>query len=577
MFFGGSKGGGKSYCGIGWLIKGNLDVEPELMTPVDVSYCNSAHYRALVLRENQVDMDDWVEKARRVYEAMGARLQAAGPTQFIFPTGARIVVGHLADAEAWRKYAGQGVVRIFIDELTFIKDIDLYFKVLSCCRAADDPKMKPQMFLTGNPGGPGTGWVKKRFIKVQDRNGNIIPPLTTIGEKFFNPILGKTVSIERVYIPSKIKDNIQLVKSDPMYVTRLMMLPEAERRAYLDGDWDALSGLYFNEFRPEGPLQGEPPHANHVIKSTAMELMPWWHRWIGGDWGYKHMTAIYGACQAPDGRVHIYRELAVRETGSVELGVEIARQWLPDLKGVEGHAITFYLSPDAFGKRDAERTIAQQIATGIAMILGPGAVVIEGEEAGEFNWRNFSVQANGGIRIMRAQHQRIEGWQYVKDLLRWRPIQIDAQRFNPEYAARLFQENPERHRTYMQAMGNAKPEVLPGLLIHDCCRHLIASIPEAIHKEGTEDIHKTDAISDDVLDAIRYTLMAHKRIENAEPLTVYVERAMTNLKTTDPTVRFLVSREREQEYRRDHEPGGPVVISRLAGRRGRAAFGAHIN
>src|SRR5262249_36778197 len=154
--------------------------------------------------------------------------------------------------------------RWLLEEATLVPEFKSYLMVRSCVRSVY-PEMHAQIFLTANPGGPGHSWVRDRFVKPKDKDGNIIEPKTTITERIpTNP----PVDITRIYTPSKLKDNPAL-DADPFYQANLMGLPEAERRAYLDGDWDALSGVYFSEFRLH-PLIGEPPEARHVIAAKQM-------------------------------------------------------------------------------------------------------------------------------------------------------------------------------------------------------------------------------------------------------------------------------------------------------------------
>jgi len=121
IFYGGAKFSGKSYLGIGWLISGNQTVPIEKCTPIDISYVNCPQYRALAIRANLIDLESWIDEARRVYEPMGAQFKQ-NPDEFHFPSGAKIVLGHLDTSDAAYKYFGQVIHRVFVDELTFIPD-----------------------------------------------------------------------------------------------------------------------------------------------------------------------------------------------------------------------------------------------------------------------------------------------------------------------------------------------------------------------------------------------------------------------------------------------------------------------
>ena len=72
-------------------------------------------------------------------------------------------MGHLDDDRAVEKYFGNVVHRAAVDELTFIDSLSNYTKLLSCVRS-NVKGLKPQLLLTGNPGGPGSAWVLDRFV-----------------------------------------------------------------------------------------------------------------------------------------------------------------------------------------------------------------------------------------------------------------------------------------------------------------------------------------------------------------------------------------------------------------------------
>jgi hypothetical protein len=133
----------------------------------------------------------------------------------------------------------------------------------------------------------------------------------------------------------------------------------------------------------------------------------------------------------------VYDELAVRQVGSYELGVELAQWWLPDLEELPDKQVTIALSPDAFSKTDATRTKAEQMANGIKEVLGPyGALVLkynDDERAAMskdpkmaqlmFDRRKQDM-ARGQLMIALkpANTDRIAGWSYIVDLLRFRAI-----------------------------------------------------------------------------------------------------------------------------------------------------------
>ncbi len=561
IFLGGAKGGGKSFCIIGWLLKGNPLVEAEFASPQDISYINCPGYRALVIRKNLEDLNSWISEAYAIYSKLGANYTQK-PNEFTFPSGAKIIMGHLDDDRSAEKYFGNVVHRAAVDELTFIDDYSNYMKLYSCVRSNIEG-LKAQMLLTGNPGGPGTQWVLDRFVEPKDENGDIIPPLTTISNKQWNPFTKKIEEMTRIFIPSGLKDNPKMIERDPLYYNRLYELPEAQRKAYLEGDWHALGGTFFDQFRSKRRA-GEPDQACHVIAHGSRPLMPWLPRFAGCDWGFGHAAVVYAAVQDINGQTIVHHELVLKQTGSVELGDAIARMLLDDLEGLHKAGVTplipLYLSPDAFDKRDTVKTQAEGIAEGIARVLGPKAVHLpelfkSAQSPVESNiFSEVKIQELSGITIVNAQTARRAGAAHVREMLRWRPIAVaDTEQFDHEVYYNLVHTNIDKARIYFEAFQRRAPEQLPKVLIEDQCKSLIASIPALVcDKDDIEDVMKTDALCDDCYDAFRYLLFSASMRANREPQQSYVARHLNQVREREPNVDYnslvWAARKAEQEY-----------------------------
>jgi len=218
ILFGGAKGGGKTEAGLAWL---TYDSDHPLL-------------RGLVIREHAGDLEDWIDRAGTLYRGYGVQI-VGRPAELRFPKGAVIRTGHLKDEHAYTKYLGHEYQRILIEELTLIERLIDYLKLISACRSTV-PGLRAQVFATTNPGGPGHGWVKERFIDV-----------SSPGKKYIDPETGRS----RIFIPAKITDNPTLMKYDPTYVNFLNSLPEDTKRAWRDGDWDIVEGQFFSKFRKQ--------------------------------------------------------------------------------------------------------------------------------------------------------------------------------------------------------------------------------------------------------------------------------------------------------------------------------------
>jgi hypothetical protein len=133
---------------------------------------------------------------------------------------------------------------------------------------------------TGNPGGPGHNWVKARYIEPAPAGWEIIT------SEFKNPWTGKTVTRERVYIPSRVTDNLYLGED---YVANLQMAGSKQLvKAWLEGDWDIIDGAFFDGW----------DSSKHVIR--PFEIPKDWLRFRSMDWGFASPFSIGWWAVCPD-------------------------------------------------------------------------------------------------------------------------------------------------------------------------------------------------------------------------------------------------------------------------------------
>lgn len=248
ILYGGARGGGKTDAGQAWLL---YDID-------------KARYRALVIRRNATDLDDWIDRAKVMFAP--AKGVYVGDT-FNFPSGARIRTGHLKDDNAYTKYQGHEYQKLLLEEITHIASEGNYEKLLGSCRSTI-PEIKPQVFATTNPDGAGYTWVKKRW-NIPDRPEGII---RTKDEK-----TGRT----RVFIPSKVQDNPVLMTIDPGYVKYLESIQDDDlREAWLNGSWSGitLKGAYYvkqlQDMRKENRI-GNVPY------EPSLPVHTWWDLGVG--------------------------------------------------------------------------------------------------------------------------------------------------------------------------------------------------------------------------------------------------------------------------------------------------------
>lgn len=331
ILYGGARGGGKTDAGIYWMIKPIelLGWQPTIMHPF---------FRGLVLRRSAKDLTDWLDRAERVYKAFGGRLtdRQKSPT-FVFPSGAKIIVGHLKDVAS---YQGHEYQRILIEELTQIRDEDTYTKLLGSCRSTivDDQGrtiIKPQIFLTTNPGGKGHGWVRRRFVAAAPHK-----------RFFMNPATNRWA----IFIPSSVEDNPKLVQADPGYVQWLDGIKTTNEKLYRMwrmGEWDAFDGQVFTEWA----------YRSHVFDRFWFNLRDC-ERIAGFDWGYRDPASMHWIARTPENQYGVQHLFIYREAYRTEI---TALQWGQLMANVQKIDPVRYMAlpHDCFSRRPDGETIAQ--------------------------------------------------------------------------------------------------------------------------------------------------------------------------------------------------------------------------
>jgi hypothetical protein len=199
-----------------------------------------------------------IARCKKLFKKLGA-VYNEQRAEFTMSNGARLAFVHLerdSDAEA---YQGHSYSRVYIEEVTNWASPNVINKLKGTLRSGAG--VSCGMRLTGNPGGPGHQWVKARYIDPCPSGFKII----TETEEVTIDEVTQTVSISRVFIPSKISDNRLLMMNDPTYVLRLKQTgSEALVKAWLQGDWDAVDGAFFDEW----------DDAKHVLPMEWMDAIP---------------------------------------------------------------------------------------------------------------------------------------------------------------------------------------------------------------------------------------------------------------------------------------------------------------
>ena len=246
VFYGGARGGGKTDGVLGEFVR-HADKYGE-------------HAIGIMFRRERVQLIETIERSRAIYVPLGCVFHEQDK-YWKFANGARLRFAYLerdADAEG---YQGHSYTRVYIEEIGNFPREAPVLKLMATLRSGVGVPVGFR--ATGNPGGPGHQWVKRRYIDPAPGGWQVITdPLT---------------NLKRIYIPSRVSDNSYL---GPDYVQRLQASGSKELvRAWLEGDWSAIEGAFFHEWSAKNVLE-------------PFSVPDDWIRFRSGDWGYASPFSI---------------------------------------------------------------------------------------------------------------------------------------------------------------------------------------------------------------------------------------------------------------------------------------------
>jgi phage terminase large subunit len=191
------------------------------------------------------------------------------------PNGSTLQFCHCNNETDVDLYQGREFHDLAIDEAG--QWTEAMFRKLQGSNRSSIPGIKARTILTGNPGGPGHSWLKRIFV-----------------ERRFNE---RERPNDHSFIQALVDDNKALIENDPDYLFKLESEPnEALRKAYRFGDWDIFAGQFFGEIRREV----------HLVKPF---IIPYhWNRFGSYDFGFNHPAAFMWFATDEDGNVYLYRE-----------------------------------------------------------------------------------------------------------------------------------------------------------------------------------------------------------------------------------------------------------------------------
>lgn len=365
VFFGGSRGGGKSDCLLGRQLYG--------------AQKHKKHWNGLILRRKYKEFAEMRRRIDGMIEAGLPAVRVGGDQQTNFIrfggslSGAQITMAAVEHEKQLQDFVGQQYTEISIDECT---TFPFFYNMVDKLKGSNrSPYGVPcRMFGTGNPGGPGHNAVKEYFGLGSDG----VPPETVMWRDLDNGM-----KESRIFIPSFLDDNKILCENDPLYVARLKSISDpALRRAWLDGDWDVFIGQAFTFSREHHVIEpyrippGSPIYTTFDWGFGKPFSWGWW--FIDNDGRAIRFSEWYGSTGVPD------EGLRLADADIAEGIVEREKRMSVD----QGCIVQRLAGPDCFSKKPDYKGGGQGRSTA-EVFADFGIYLMAGDPSRELKIRQF--------------------------------------------------------------------------------------------------------------------------------------------------------------------------------------------
>ena len=433
VFYGGARGGGKTESSIGdWLQHSSMYGEGAV---------------GIFFRRKLVQLMEVVARTKQIFPKLGAKYNEQQKT-WTMPNGARLKFAYLERDSDAEEYQGHNYTRVYVEEVTNFPSPDPINKLRATLRSGSG--VPCGMRLTGNPGGAGHNWVKRRFIDPNPRGFQLITDDTEIEVDGIKQV----VKLDRVFIPSKISDNLLLMRNDPTYILRLKQSGSAALvKAWLEGNWDIVDGAFFDEWDEN----------LHVLNSNEFlpKIKSEWLKFRAFDWGSYRPFSV-GWYVVPDQDFQLSEGVLIPRGAMVKY-----REWYGSQGPNKGLKMTADLVAQGIVRMEVGERIRYGVADPAIYIRDGGPSIGETMALHRCMWRRADNKRKAGAEQMR---QRLVG-----------------------VAGR------------------------PMLYFLDCCEDSIRTIPTLQHDDHDPEDVDTEA-EDHAYDETRYACMSRPWIPALKPL-----------------------------------------------------------
>jgi len=442
IFFGGARGGGKTEAMIGdW---------------ISHSFQYGEKSEGLFIRRKLVELKEVISRTHKIFPKLGAKWKEQDKT-WVMSNGAILRFAYLENDRDAQTYQGYNNTRLYIEEVCNFPSPEPINLLRATLRSKSGVQIG--MRLTGNPSGPGMSWVKARYIDPAKNGMAVISEMMDIE----NPVTKEIEKrkIDRIFIPSKLSDNPLLIKNDPDYILRLKQSGSAQLvRAWLEGDWEAVEGAYFDEWEKERHVISAELFRDAVARFESAGAR--FTRFRGFDWGSARPFAVVWLALLPS-------DMRLDDGKLMPKGsLVVYREWY----GAKGINKGLGLTPEGVAQGIFERERGEAVDYGVAdpaiFIRNGGPSVGETMAVKRCAWR-------------RGDNKRLPGWQQV--------------------------------RSRLHGVERDDGQLMPTLYVCDTCPDLIRTFPLMQNDPGNPEDLDTDS-DDHLMDALRYALMSRPSLRD---------------------------------------------------------------
>lgn len=461
VLYEGTRGGGKTDCLL-------------------MSFCNfvgkgfGPAWKGILFRQTYKQLTDVITKTKKWIPQIWpeAKFNHSEHT-WTWPTGEQLLLRQFAKPDDYWNYHGHEYPWIGWEELCNWAMDDGYKRMMSCCRSST--KGMPRMVrATTNPYGPGHNWVKHRF---KPHTMNMIVQRGLIDEEGIP-------EPARLSIHSRLDENIALLEADPDYIHKIAMAArnKAEKKAWIHGSWDIVSGGMFDDVWD--------PKYNVIL---PFDIPDNWKIMRSFDWGASKPFSV-GWWAISNGEDVLLRDGYWRST--IKGDMFRIREWY-GCTGKPNEGLDLLASEIAEGiaQRELNWGWRETGTTWCRVKIGVADSQIFAAENGNCIATDMKVKVRlddgnkyPGIKWLPADKRpgsRVTGWTQMRTVMKNATPNIK------------YDENEEIIATY--------PREKPGLFVFSTCTDFINQIPVLPRDEKDMDDVNTDA-EDHIADETRYLI-----------------------------------------------------------------------